>query len=78
MVTESRWGFWGERKARPAAAIVPTLKRGGLLSGHDIDNTEHAWSANYDGVRQAVEQTASTLGVAFEIDVDYTWFMRIP
>jgi hypothetical protein len=59
-------------------AWLVKLKDGGLLSGHDIDNTDHTWSANYDGVRRAVEQTASILGVTFETDVDYTWFMRIP
>lgn len=59
-------------------AWLPKLKRGGMLCGHDIDNVNHSWAVNYDGVRRAVEETAQQLGVNFQTDEDYTWFMRLP
>jgi hypothetical protein len=50
-----------------------TLKPGGLLCGHDYDNTAFP---KY-GVKKAVDEFAARHGLSVELGADFTWFIRI-
>lgn len=55
-------------------AWLPKLKPGALLCGHDYDHPDYpGW-----GVKRAVDELASCLGLLVEIGVDRTWFVRLP
>jgi uncharacterized Rossmann fold enzyme len=49
------------------------VKPGGLLCGHDYENTAFPKF----GVTQAVREFSEESGLAFELGENYTWFMRV-
>jgi hypothetical protein len=49
------------------------VKPGGLLGGHDYDNPDYPEF----GVKRAVDEYASEMGLAVELGENLTWFMRI-
>lgn len=50
------------------------LKPGGLLCGHDYENTDYPKF----GVTRAVREFSEETGIAFETGDNFTWFMRVP
>jgi uncharacterized Rossmann fold enzyme len=49
------------------------VKPGGLLCGHDYENTDYPKF----GVTRAVREFADESGMAFELGENFTWFMRV-
>jgi hypothetical protein len=55
------------------AAWAPKLKPGGLLSGHDYDNTDYPqW-----GVKRAVDEYVAANGLKLELGENFTWFVTL-
>lgn len=54
------------------AAWLPKLKQGGVLSGHDYDNTDFPKF----GVKRAVDEFASFHGCQITLGENFTWFIR--
>ena len=55
-------------------AWFPLVREGGLLCGHDYDNTDFPqW-----GVKRAVDEFAAAKGFKVELGENFTWFIRIP
>lgn len=55
-------------------AWFPLVREGGLLCGHDYDNTDYPqW-----GVKRAVDEFAAAKGFKVELGDNFTWFIRIP
>jgi hypothetical protein len=53
-------------------AWAPKIRPGGLLCGHDYDNTEYPqW-----GVRRAVDEYVAAKGLELELGDNFTWFVR--
>jgi hypothetical protein len=55
-------------------AWLPKLKPGGWLCGHDYDRPAYP----LEGVKRAVDEFAAHNHLKVEVDVDSTWFIRIP
>lgn len=49
------------------------VKPGGLLCGHDYENTDFPKF----GVTQAVKEFSEETGMSFEVGQNFTWFMRV-
>lgn len=54
-------------------AWLPKVKKGGLLSGHDYENTSYPCF----GVEKAVDEFAAAHGYIVELGDNFTWFIRI-
>ena len=54
-------------------AWAPKVRRGGWLCGHDFENVEYP----FPGVEQAVREWCNFEGRPFELDDNYTWFVRM-
>jgi hypothetical protein len=50
------------------------LKPGGLLCGHDYENTDYPKF----GVTRAVREFSEETGMSFDLGENFTWFMRVP
>lgn len=55
-------------------AWAPKLKPGGLMSGHDYENTAFPKF----GVAAAVNEWAASIGATVETGDNFTWFIRLP
>lgn len=55
-------------------AWAPKLKPGGLLSGHDYENTAFPKF----GVAAAVNEWAASIGATVDTGDNFTWFIRLP
>ena len=54
------------------AAWLPKIRPGGLMSGHDYSP---AW---WPGVVRAVDEFVAAHGLALDVGVQATWFVRLP
>lgn len=52
----------------------PKVKRGGLFSGHDYENTDYTKF----GVKKAVDEFADKHGLPVELGDNFTWFIHKP
>jgi len=55
------------------AAWVPKIKLGGLLSGHDYNNTEYPCF----GVNQAVDEFSAERNLPVSLGDNFTWFIQL-
>lgn len=55
-------------------AWYPKVKKDGIFSGHDYENTEYTKF----GVKKAVDEFADKHGLPVEIGDNFTWFIRKP
>lgn len=60
--------------AADIAAWLPTLKPGGLLSGHDYGNDGYPGF----GVTRAVDEACERRGWSVEVGEQFCWFVRLP
>lgn len=54
-------------------AWLPKVRKGGVIAGHDYDNTNKYGDA-FKGVDRAVHET---FGDLFSIDADHVWWVRV-
>lgn len=55
-------------------AWTPTLKKGGLLGGHDYDNKKYPFGVE---VKQAVDEAVAKNGWTLDLGRNTTWFVRV-
>lgn len=55
------------------AAWLPKLKKGGILCGHDYNNTDYPCF----GVNQAVDEFCQEHGYAVDLGDNFTWFINL-
>lgn len=55
-------------------AWMHKVKPGGLLCGHDYDNSEYMFG---EEVKKAVDEAVKENGWTLELGGDYTWFVRL-
>ena len=60
---------------RSIVAYYPKVKRGGWIGGHDYDHPDKRFKFR---VTEAVHAFFDPLGLPIELDLDCTWFVRIP
>lgn len=60
------------------AAWLPTLRPGGLLSGHDYSVPGERSVRGWPGVVRAVNEAVKTNGWTLERGAQATWFVRLP
>ena len=53
---------------------LPTLKKGGLLGGHDYDNKKYPFGAE---VKRAVDEAVKEHGWTLDLGRNTTWFVRV-